>query len=206
MQFFVTGTGTDVGKTIACAWVMLHSGARYWKPVQAGLTETDEATIRHLTDANDARIIPGVYALPEPLSPHEAARRAGVTIDMDRFAPPSGSEPLVIEGAGGLMVPLNEHALVIDLIKQLGIPAVLVCSTTLGTINHTLLSLEALRARDITVAGVILSGPDMPHNREAIGDYGKVRILGHIPHLNPLTRPALEGIAPEYDFSSLPSE
>ena len=203
MRYFVTGTDTDVGKTIACCWAMLHTGASYWKPVQAGLDETDEATVRALTGAGDDRIVPTVYALPEPLSPHEAARRAGVRIDMTAFSLPAGDGALIVEGAGGLMVPLNERALVIDLIAQLGLPTILVCRTTLGTINHSLLSIEALRRRDIPLAGVVLSGPDVPHNRSAIESYGDVRILGHIPALDPVTRDGLQAVKPECDLMDL---
>lgn len=203
MRFFVTGTDTDVGKTVACAWLMLHTGARYWKPVQAGLDETDEATVRRLTGAGDDRIAPTRYSLPEPLSPHEAARRAGIAIDIDSLHAPGGDAPLVVEGAGGVLVPLNDEALVIDLIEQLRLPVILVCRTTLGTINHTLLSLKVLRARNIHVAGAILSGPDVPHNRAAIESYGRVRIVGHIPPLDPLTRDALQGIAPEIGPATL---
>jgi dethiobiotin synthase len=203
MRFFLTGSDTDVGKTIACAWLMLHTPARYWKPVQAGLDETDEATIRALTGAGDERFVSTTYSLPEPLSPHEAAKRAGVQIDMAHFKLPDDEEPLIVEGAGGLLVPLNEKSLVIDLIQQLALPAILVCRTALGTINHSLLSLEALRARDIPVAGVILSGPDVPHNRAAIEDYGKVRVIGHIPQLDPLTGQALQTVKPELDLMSL---
>ncbi|MDH3580312.1 MAG: dethiobiotin synthase [Hyphomicrobiales bacterium] len=203
MRFFITGTDTDVGKTVVAAWIMLHLNARYWKPVQAGLDETDEAVIRALTGAGDDRIVPSTYMLPEPLSPHEAARRARLTIDRDAFALPAGDGPLVVEGAGGLMVPLNEKFLVIDLIEKLALPVILVCRTALGTINHSLLSLEALRVRAIPVAGVVLSGPDVPHNRAAIEDYGQTRVLGHLPPLVPLTRQALAGIAPEVDLLSL---
>jgi dethiobiotin synthetase len=203
MRFFLTGTDTDVGKTIACAWMMLHAPVSYWKPVQAGLDETDEATIRALTGVDEKRFVPTIYNLPEPLSPHEAAKRSGVTIDMDRFKLPYGSDPLIVEGAGGLMVPLNESSLVIDLIIQLGLPAILVCRTGLGTINHSLLSIEALKSRDIPISGVILVGPDVPHNRAAIEDYGKVRVIGQIPQLDPLTRAALEAVKPELDLSSL---
>ena len=203
MRHFITGTDTDVGKSVACAWAMLHTPARYWKPVQAGLDETDEATIRALTGAGDERFIATTYSLPEPLSPHEAAKRAGVQIDMENFKLPDDDEPLIIEGAGGLMVPLNDRCLVIDLIVQFGLPAILVCRTALGTINHSLLSLEALRARNIRIAGVILNGPDIPHNRAAIETYGKVRIIGHIPTLEPLTREALEAVSPELDLLSL---
>ncbi len=203
MRYFLTGTDTDVGKTIACAWVMLHSPARYWKPVQAGLDETDETVIRALTGAGDERFVPTTYSLPDPLSPHEAAKRAGVQIDMEKFKPPDDRDPLIVEGAGGLMVPLNETSLVIDLIQKLGFPAILVCRTALGTINHSLLSLEALRARDIPVAGVILTGQGAPHNRAAIEDYGKTRVIGHIPHLDMVTGEALKAIPPERDLLSL---
>ena len=203
MRCFITGSDTHVGKTLACAWAMLHTPARYWKPVQAGCEQTDEDTIRALTGAGDDRFAPTTYALPEPLSPHEAARRAGVKIDMNAFALPGGTDSLIVEGAGGLLVPLNEKALVIDLIEKLGLPAILVCRTTLGTINHSLLSLEALRARNIPVAGVILSGPDVPHNRAAIESYGNTKIIGHIPPLDPLTRAALKAIRPEIDLMSV---
>ena len=202
MRVFITGTDTDVGKTVASAWAMVHSPARYWKPVQAGLDQTDEATVRALSGAADDRFIATTYAMPEPLSPHESARRAGVHIDMDKLKAPQDG-PLIVEGAGGLMVPLNDTYLIIDLIEQLGLPAILVCRTALGTINHSLLSLEALRARNIPVAGVILSGPDVPHNREAIETYGKAPVIAHIPPLDPLTRAALEAVTPEIDLMAL---
>jgi len=203
MRCFITGTDTDVGKTVACAWAMLHTSARYWKPVQAGLDQTDEATMRTLAGISDDRVIPTTYALPEPLSPHEAARRAGVTIEMSNFTLPDDDGSLIVEGAGGLMVPLNDSAYIIDLIEQLGLSAILVCRTTLGTINHSLLSLEALRARSIPVAGIILSGPDVPHNRAAIESYGEVPVIVHIPPLEPLTKAALEAVKPEVDLMAL---
>ena len=211
MRVFVTGTDTGVGKTVVSAWLALHLQARYWKPVQAGLDgETDTKAVCRLAGLGPERIVPEVYALPEPLSPHEAARRAGQRIEMERFALPRAGAPLVVEGAGGLMVPLNEEALVIDLVARLGLPAILVARTGLGTINHTLLSIEALRARALPLAGVVLNGPDVPHNRAAIESYGATRVLGHIPPLNPLDRDALAGIGLEidpayWDLSSLPS-
>jgi dethiobiotin synthase len=204
MRLFVTGTDTDVGKTVVAAWAMLHLDACYWKPVQAGLAdETDEQAVARLTGAADHRFLPSAYRLPDPLSPHEAARRAGIGIEMAKLRPGDHSGPLIIEGAGGLMVPLNEDSLVIDLIKQLETAAILVCRSTLGTINHTLLSLEALRARRIPIAGVVMNGPKTPHNRSAIETYGQVRVLAEIPPLDPLTREALLSIQPEIDLASL---
>lgn len=192
-RFFITGTDTDVGKTVAAAWLALHMGAAYWKPVQSG-PEKDADVIRDLTDAT---IYPTTYDLSEPLSPHEAAKRDGVEIDMNRFELPDTDGPLVVEGAGGLLVPLTRTHLVIDLIAQLSLPSILVARSGLGTINHTLLSLEALRARNLPVAGLILSGPKTPHNRKALEDYGKVPVLAEIDHLDPLTKDALLSIEPE---------
>ena len=204
MRFFVTGTDTDVGKTVVAAWAMLHLDAFYWKPVQAGLDdETDEEAVRRLTGADDDKFLPSAYRLPEPLSPHESARRAGVHIEMSKLTLAHASEALIVEGAGGLMVPLNEDSLVIDLIKQLKLPALLVARSTLGTINHTLLSLQALRARGIPVAGVVMNGPKTPHNRTAIETYGQVPVIAEIPPLKPLTREALLGIQPESDLAGL---
>jgi dethiobiotin synthetase len=204
MRLFVTGTDTDIGKTVVAAWAMLHLNASYWKPIQAGLEdETDEEAVRRLTGAPDDRFLPSTYKLPDPLSPHEAARRAGIRIDTGDLRPGDHVAPLIIEGAGGLMVPLNEDAFVIDLIKPLEATAILVCRSALGTINHTLLSLQALRDRQIPIAGVVLNGPKAPHNRTAIETYGDVRVLAEIPPLEPLTREALLGIPPEIDLASV---
>lgn len=201
MRYFVTGTDTDVGKTAVSAWLVLHLGASYWKPVQSGLEgETDAAAVRRLAGIAAERILPSAYELPEPLSPHEAARRAGVRIALERITLPRVSGPLIVEGAGGLLVPLNETDLVIDLIGRLRLPVILVARTLLGTINHTLLSLEALRARGLPIAGVVLNGPPVPHNRAAIEHYGKVRVLGHLPPLKPLDRARLLSVAPEADL------
>jgi dethiobiotin synthetase len=203
--FFVTGTDTDVGKTVVAAWLLLHMNGCYWKPVQSGLEgETDTETVQKLTGAENGRILPETYRLPEPLSPHESARRAGIEIDMERFdAPECGGRALIVEGAGGLLVPLNDKARVIDLIEDLHLPVILVARSTLGTINHTLLSLEALRRRGLTVAGVVMSGPDMPHNRAAIECYGKTVVLAEIPPLDPVSREALLAIEPELDLDKL---
>ncbi len=196
--FFVTGTDTDVGKTVASAWLMLLTDGAYWKPVQSGCDgDSDTRAVQELTGFADARFFPCAYELTEPLSPHEAARRDGIEIEMTRFKRPDCARPLIVEGAGGLMVPLNADALVIDLIAQLGLPAVLVCRSGLGTINHTLLSLQALRRRDVPVAGLIISGEKSPHNRQALEEYGAVPIIAEIDFLDPLTADALRGIRPE---------
>ncbi|XSG82855.1 MAG: dethiobiotin synthase [Methyloligella sp. ZOD6] len=202
--FFVTGTDTDVGKTVAAAWLTAHLGAAYWKPVQAGDEGgTDTQTVRGLAELPEDRVVPEAYVLPDPLSPHEAARRANVTIDLARIRPPETDGFLIVEGAGGIMVPLNEAELVIDLIEDLGLPAIVVARSTLGTINHTLLSLEALRRRGLAIAGVIMVGPESSHNRAAIERYGRTQVIAEIPWLDTLNRQTLCGIAPELDLAKL---
>ena len=202
--FFVTGTDTDVGKTLVSAWLLSHLDACYWKPVQAGTDpETDAETVRRVAELPADRILPEAYLLPEPQSPHEAARRAGITIDMAKLAPPESDRLLVVEGAGGLLVPLNDTSFVIDLATELQLPVILVARSTLGTINHTLLSLEALRRRGLVVAGVVMNGPETPHNRAAIERYGQTQVIAEIPWLEQIDRSALRAIEPEIDLSKL---
>jgi dethiobiotin synthase len=202
--FFVTGTDTDVGKTVVSAWLVARLGAHYWKPVQAGNhPETDSAIVHRLTEAAPERILPEAYVLPEPIAPHEAARRAGVVIDMARFVPPPHEGPIVVEGAGGVLVPLNDNSYVIDLARELDLPIVLVTRSTLGTINHTLLSLEAIRRRGLHLAGVVVNGPETPHNRAAIERYGQVEVIAEIPWLDRLTPDALRSVQPELDLAKL---
>ena len=132
-----------------------------------------------------------------------AARRAGVTIDMAKLMPPATDRLLVVEGAGGMLVPLTEEAYVIDLAAELHLPVLLVARSTLGTINHTLLSIEALRRRGLPLAGVVMNGPETPHNRVAIERYGDVNIIAEIPWLPSVTRATLLEIEPELDLEKL---
>ena len=202
--FFVTGTDTDVGKTLVSAWLMTHVDADYWKPVQAGTEpETDSATVRRLAEVAPQRILPETYTLAAAMAPHEAARREGLTLDLAKIVPPDTGRPLVVEGAGGLLVPLTEREFVIDLADELELPIILVARSTLGTINHTLLSLEALRRRSMTIAGVVINGPETPHNRAAIERYGQVEVIAEIPWLDSIDRTVLCEIKPELDLDKL---
>ncbi len=197
-NYFITGTDTHVGKSVAAAWCMLHLNANYWKPMQSGLKPpTDTQWIQQITGFSHTRFFEETYRLRQPLSPHEAAKRDGIKIDMSAFALPESERPLIIEGAGGLMVPINRNNFVIDLIMQLELPTILVCRSGLGTINHTLLSLDALRARKINIAGVIINGPKAPHNREAIEEYGDVPVIAEIDQLEDITQKSLLAIQPE---------
>jgi len=202
--FFITGTDTDVGKTLVSAWLATHLGASYWKPIQAGTEPTiDSATVQALAELPSERVWPEVYLLPEPIAPHEAARRAGITLDMAKLRMPEHQGLVVVEGAGGLMVPITDKAYMIDLAGQLDLPIILVARSTLGTINHTLLSIEAIRRRGLPLAGVVVSGPQTPHNRAAIERYGQIQIIAEIPWLKTINRSVLKAIPPEFDLMKL---
>lgn len=195
----VTGTDTGIGKTVASAALALRLGAAYWKPVQAGLDEeTDSETVARLAGVE---VLPEAYRLNTPCSPHRAAEIDGVTIDLDRLAPPPGR--VVIEGAGGALVPLTRDLVYADLFARWGLPVVVVARTALGTINHSLLTIEALRARSIWVGGVIFSGDAMPDSEATICAMGKVRSLGRIPVLDPLTPETLRAAAEAFDLTDL---
>jgi malonyl-CoA O-methyltransferase len=194
---FVTGTDTGIGKTVASACLVRAWGAGYWKPVQTGIVagDDDTATVAALAGLPADRTVPSVYALQAPLSPHAAAELESVAIRLDAFALPTHPRPLVVEGAGGIFVPLNERDLMIDLMARLALPVVLVARSALGTINHTLLGMAALRARALPVTGVILDGPPDAGNRAAIEHFGQVRILAELPLVDPLDAAAVAHLA-----------
>jgi len=191
--YFVTGTDTDVGKTIVSALLTQQLDGFYWKPVQSGIIDIeDKETVQKIGDIAPERILPCAYELREPLSPHEAARRDGVEIDLAKIIKPQVNAPLVIEGAGGVFVPLNDQDLMIDLIKKMDCEVIVVARSGLGTINHTMLTLHALQDYKIPVKGVVLNGPLNPDNKNAIEQFGKVRILGEIPYIEELNFSAIE--------------
>lgn len=186
-RLVVTGTDTGIGKTVFSAALTSGLGASYWKPVQAGLEEeTDSELVARLGRVPPDRIIPEAWRLKTPASPHLAAEIDGVAIDPDALDPPAVDGPLVVEGAGGLLVPLTRNVLTIDLFARWGLPVVLVARTALGTINHTLLSLEALKARDIPVLGVAFVGDDNADTIRAIAGFSGVKVLGRLPRIDPL--------------------
>lgn len=182
MKVVVAGIGTEVGKTVVSAVLCEALEADYWKPVQAGELDVggDCAFVRKLV-SNQLVCHPEVFALTEPMSPHAAARIDGVEISLEDFVTPD-SPRLVVELAGGLMVPLNHQDLNIDLIQHLGFPTVLVASYYLGSINHTLLSLELLRQRKVDLLGVIFNGEPNEETRNVILEYSGAELLAEIPH------------------------
>ena len=192
-QIVVTGTDTGIGKTVFAAGLADMLGACYWKPVQSGLEgETDSQVVARLGGLSSDRIFPERYRLTTPASPHQSAAIDGVRIDAEALAiPDTGGRRLVIEGAGGLMVPLDRGTLYIDVFARWRSPLVLCARTSLGTINHSLLSIEALRRRDVDLVGVAFIGEDHPESERAICEIGRVRNLGRLPRLSPLTQSTL---------------
>ena len=203
MTIIVTGTDTDIGKTVFAAGLTAALGARYWKPVQAGLADgSDAASVVTLGVPAD-RVLPEAYRLTTPCSPHLAAEIDGVTIEPDQLALPEVDGALVVEGAGGVMVPVTRELIFADLFARWGKPVVLVARTGLGTINHSLLSIEALRNRGVPILGIAFVGDAVEDSEATIATLGKVRRLGRLPRLDPLNAATLaEAFAANFDLEA----
>ncbi len=179
MQIFISGTDTNIGKTIISAWLCLHTKYAYFKPIQTGsLEQLDSKVVSDLS--TDIQIYPEIYLYKTPVSPHLAAILEKQEIDISKIKLPNHKN-LIIEGAGGLLVPLNKKYFIIDLIFYLDIPVILVASSRLGTINHTLLSLEELKRRNINTLGVIINGEPNQDIVDSIEYYGNVKVLAQFP-------------------------
>ena len=192
--FFITGTDTNVGKTVLAALLCAAVPGRYWKPVQTGAREgNDREQVKSWAGIDDDQVLPESYLFDDPVSPHLAAQRAGREIVLEQIKLPAANSgiPLIVEGAGGVMVPINSHQFMTDLIRHLALPAILAARSTLGTINHTLLSVESLQSARIQVLGVVLIGPESCENRKAIEHYGKIQVIGQIPMLETINRESL---------------
>jgi dethiobiotin synthetase len=193
MRLVVCGTDTDVGKTVVSALLVQGLGATYWKPVQSGMEGGgDTGRVQQLLGLPPERVWPEAYRLQAPVSPHWAAEQDGVCIDPARLALPAIDGPLVVETAGGLLVPLRRDWLQIQQIAAWGLPVLLVARSGLGTLNHTLLSLEALSRRAIPVLGLVLNGEPHPDNPRTLEALGGVPVLAELPPLDPLDRNALQ--------------
>lgn len=183
-NFFVTGTDTEVGKTFVCALLTSGLEAGYWKPVQSGSIDgLDSDFVCRASNMDRDKVIPERYVLKKPLSPHLAAEHENIEIDLDDFNLPSCSFPLIVEGAGGVLVPLNRKYQIVHLIKKLDLPCIIVASQRLGMINHTLLTLQVLKDADIEVMGVILNNGINHDHKEAVEHYGNVRVLAQVERM-----------------------
>jgi dethiobiotin synthetase len=205
---FITGTDTNVGKTVASAALVYRyrkNAVRYWKPIQTGIEQDDDtAEVLRLSQCEEQRLLREGVRLPQPVSPHLAARWSRQPIQLrplfDTLRAQPDAAPWVIEGAGGALVPVNETQLMTDMMYLFGLPALIVARTTLGTINHTLLTIDALRTRSIRIAGVLMVGEPETENRAAIEKFGKIAVFGQIPRFEPLTPEAMQAwVDTEFD-------
>jgi len=179
---FVTGIGTGIGKTVVSAVLVEKLKADYWKPIQSGdQDDTDTARVKSLVTNSISFFYPEAYKLSQPFSPHKSAAIDGINIDPEKIVLPAINNTLIIEGAGGLMVPLNNKFLMLDLIRQLNAEVILVSQNYLGSINHTLLSVYALQHENIPVKGIIFNGPKDIYSKDFILEYSGLELLGHIP-------------------------
>ena len=193
--FFITGIGTEIGKTVSSAILTETFKTDYWKPVQAGdLEDSDTMKVQRLVSNTESKFHPERYRLNHPMSPHAAAKLDKVEIKLSDFVLPKTDNTLLIEGAGGLFVPLNQEDCIIDLIKYLDVPVILVSQNYLGSINHTLLSINALKSRNISIFGVVFNGEKNEETEAIIEKMGKVKILGSIPQLENITPEAIKSI------------
>lgn len=198
-RYVVTGTDTGIGKTVFAAALTGALGATYWKPIQAGLDEeTDSEAVRRLTGRP---VLTEAHRLLNPLSPHRAAELEALAIDPAALQPPAIDGPLVIEGAGGPLVPVDRTTLYADIFARWGIPAILCARTGLGTINHSLMAIECLRARGVPIHGLAFIGPANEDNEATIAAFSGVKRLGRLPFIDPLTPDGLtRGFADGFRF------
>lgn len=186
-KYFITGIGTGIGKTVASAILAERLKADYWKPIQSGdLDYSDSQKVKALISNPYSHIHPEQYRLTQPLSPHLSAKIDKTRIELDAFNLPETKRPLIVEGAGGLLVPLNEGDLIVNLIKKLNLPVIVVSQHYLGSINHSLLTLEVLKQHQIEVKGIIFNGEPNEESESVILSYSGAMHLGRIPVLDPV--------------------
>ena len=195
-KYFVTGIGTEVGKTIASAIITQALKADYWKPVQAGeLNHSDRMKVEALIDNDRTMFHPEAYKLSQPMSPHAAAKRDGVKIDISSFKIPQTNNHLVIEGAGGLLVPLNDKNTILNIIESIKCEVIIVSRHYLGSINHTLMSIEILQQRKIPIKGILFNGKKNKDTESIITKMSGVNIIGRIDELDQLNKSVINSVA-----------
>ena len=199
---FVTGTDTNIGKTVSSALLLKLWGADYWKPIQCGdLPHSDSKVLQGLVgDKHPGSFHPERYAFSMAASPHVAAKEEGVEVRVQDFQLPESSRPLIVEGAGGCLVPLNDEESILDLAAHLKLPVILVTRFYLGSFNHSLLSIEAIRRRGLTLRAVIFNGPDHPEFRQFIVRKANADFFGQIPEWNQVDAHSLQALAQNWEF------
>lgn len=201
MRYFVTGIGTEIGKTLASAILVEALNADYWKPIQAGeLDYSDSHKVKDLISNSKSVFHPESYRLKLPMSPHAAAEKENTNIEISKCQLPSTNNSLIVEGAGGLLVPLNKKECIIDLIEKLNLEVILVSKHYLGSINHTLLSIEALKRRHIPIKGILFNGNENIDTESIILSKSGLDKLGRIPLLNTVDKTSVKKIAEQLNF------
>ena len=195
-RYFITGIGTEVGKTLASAIITQALEADYWKPVQAGdLDCSDSLKVQEWTDNSKSTFHPEAYRLNHPMSPHAAADKDGVEIQLSSIKSPETENHLVIEGAGGLLVPLNQKETILDLIAQIDCEVILISRHYLGSINHTLMSIEVLKQRNIPIKGILFNGAENNDTESIIKKMGGIKVIGRINELEKLNKSTINSVA-----------
>jgi dethiobiotin synthetase len=193
-NFFITGTDTGVGKTLVSAIITKVLNATYWKPIQSGVAIDipDRHVVKELTDLPSDHFPPSAYELQAALSPNQAAELENIQVKIEKCSMPITQRSLIIEGAGGVYVPINQQDSMLDLIKYFNFPVIIVSRGTLGTINHTLLTIEALRKQQVLIHGLVFNGELNPANQKTIEERAQLRTLFHVPHFGSLKKNRLD--------------
>ena len=201
MKFIICGTDTDIGKTLISSFFVRGLNSFYWKPIQSGIeSQTDSQTIEKLTQINKEKIIDEAYVFTQPLSPHWAAEIDKKHINFKMLKLPKVNGDLIVETAGGLMVPITRRFLQIDQIKKWNLPVILVCKSSLGTLNHTLLSIEALKKRNINIIGIVVNGKKHLDNPKTIFEFSGIPIIAEFPYIQKIDSNILDILWEELDI------
>ena len=201
MRYFVTGIGTEIGKTISSAVLVEALKADYWKPIQAGeLENSDSQKVKRLISNTKSQFHQERYRLKEAMSPHAAAQREGIEIQLTQCQTPSTENTLIIEGAGGLLVPLNNTDCIIDLIPHFNAETILISQHYLGSINHTLLSVEVLQKRGLSIKGILFNGNENKETEEIILSKTGLMSLGRIPIISTINKETIKAVAQHFKY------
>lgn len=200
-KIFVTGIGTDVGKTVVSSVLVEALNADYWKPIQTGsFFSTDTTKLQKWVSNSESKFHPEGYLLKQYMSPHAAAELEGIEIDIDSICLPETKNTLIIEGAGGLMVPLNRKHFMIDLITKFDAEVVLVIQNYLGSINHSILSIDALKNKGTNILGIVFNGPPHELSKDIIMDYCGLKLLGRINKESEINKEVISRYAKEFEY------
>ena len=202
-KFIICGTDTDIGKTLISSFFVKGLNSFYWKPIQSGIeSQTDSQTVKELAQLSKEKIIKEAYVFTKPLSPHWAAEIDQQTINFEKLRLPKVQGSLIVETAGGLMVPITRNFLQIDQIKQWNLPVILVCKSSLGTLNHTLLSIEALKLRNIEILGLVVNGEKHLDNPKTLVDFSGIPLITEFPLIKKMDSKNLDILWKELDIKN----